>query len=148
MNLKIIIILTNNPFCSSSASANRWLALIEGLAFLQVRAHLIVCGGFISVEEIKNFGNKGVYKNISYEYIRPIVVQGYWKVRYHNYIGQVLRNGRILKELQKRLSNESGIIWTDASPLSYRFAEAFKRTNPQAKLFIEMSEFLDIHQYK
>lgn len=141
------IIIAVNPFHQSSASANRWLTLVEGVAALGAKVNLLIFGGYTSVEEKAKFGLNGFYKNINYEYILPILVQGYWKVRFHNYIGQALRNRKLLLEVIKRLKNEKGIVWTDSSPLSFQFAMALKRRSPKAKLFVEMSEFLDIHQY-
>lgn len=143
----VLVVVNSNPFHQSSASANRWLTLIEGLASLSTNVNLLICGGYTSAEEKAEFGSKGFHKNISYEYVLSILVLGYWKVRFYNYIGQTIRNGQVIKELQKRLEHETGIIWTDSSPLSFRFAVAFKKQNLKAKLFIEMSEFLDIHQY-
>ncbi|RZS98473.1 glycosyltransferase family 4 protein [Cecembia calidifontis] len=143
----IKILIFQNPYNQSSASANRWLTLIEGVASLGGKIHLLICGGYTSAEEKAKFGVKGKHKNVSYEYVLPILVQGYWKVRFHNYIGQAIRNGQVIRELQKRLKHEKGVIWTDASPLSFKFAVAFKKQNTHAKLFIEMSEFLDIHRY-
>ena len=147
MKFKITIILTENPYCGSSATANRWLTLIEGIASLDVKVHLVLCGGFASVHEKAIFGVKGVYEKISYEYILPIMVQGYLKVRFYNYISQLIRNGHVIKVLNERLKHETGVIWTDASPLSFKFTVSFKKKNQHAKLFVEMSEFLDIHQY-
>ena len=147
MNLKIIIILTNNPYYGSSASANRWLTLIEGISSLNASVHLLLCGGFSSFEEKTKFGVKGVHGNISYEYVLPILIQGYWKVRFYNYIGQSGRNAQVLIELLKRYKLENGVIWTDTSFMSFKFAVSFKEHNPHAKLFVEMSEFLDIHHY-
>ena len=145
--ININIIIRNNLFFQSSASANRFLTLVEGIASLGGKVQLLICGGYTSAEEKARFGAKGVYKNINYEYVLPILVQGYWQVRFHNYIGQAIRNGQVIRELQNRLKHETGIIWTDASSLSFRFAVTFKKQNPQSKLFIEMSEFLDIHRY-
>ncbi len=102
---------------------------------------------FVSAQEKAIFGVKGVYEKISYEYIFPILVQGYLKVRFYNYIGQLIRNRQVIKVLQERLKNETGVIWTDVSSLSFKFAVSFKKQNQHAKLFVEMSEFLDIHQY-
>jgi glycosyltransferase involved in cell wall biosynthesis len=146
-DLNILVKISFNPYIKNSASANRWLTLIEGVASLGGKVHLLICGGYTSWEEKAKFGVKGKHKNVSYEYILPILVQGYWQVRFHNYIGQAIRNGQVIRELRKRLKHETGVIWTDASPMSFQFAVHFKKQNPQAKLFIEMSEFLDIHKY-
>jgi glycosyltransferase involved in cell wall biosynthesis len=145
--MKITTIIASNPFCLSSASANRWLTLIEGVASLGGKVHLLISGGYTSAEEKAKFGLKGKHKNVTYEYVLPILVQGYWQVRFYNYIGQAIRNGQVISKLHKLLKHESGIIWTDAFPMSFQFAVHFKKQNQQAKLFIEMSEFLDIHHY-
>lgn len=145
--MNLIIVISSNPFQHSSASANRWLNLIEGIASLDAKVQLLICGGYTSAAEKATFGVKGIYKNISYEYVLPILVEGYWMVRFHNYIGQVIRNGQVIWELQKRFKHATEVIWTDASSLSFQFVVALKKQNPQAKLFIEMNEFLDIHHY-
>lgn len=141
----IKIVINFNPFYQSSASANRWLTLIEGVVNLGVKVHMLICGGFTSSLEKTKFGIKGEHNNVSYEYILPTLVQGYWKVRFHNYVGHFIRNGQVINELLKRLKHDEGLVWTDDSILSFKFAPIFKRQNHQAKLFIEMSEFLDIH---
>lgn len=145
MDTKILISI--NPFDKSSASGNRWLTLVEGIALLDAQVHLIIYGGFTSVEEKAKFGAKGVHGNISYEYVLPILVKGYWNVRFHNYIGNAIRFCQVISVLKKLLKHEKGVIWTDASSMSFQFAVHFKKQNLKAKLFIEMSEFLDIHRY-
>jgi glycosyltransferase involved in cell wall biosynthesis len=145
--LKIFILLDLNPFSHSSASANRWLTLIEGIASLDAKVHLLICGGFASAQEKAIFGVNGVYEKVSYEYILPILVHGYLKVRFYNYIGQSIRNGQVIKVLQERLKHETGVIWTDTSTLSFKYAVSFKKQNTHSKLFLEVSEFFDIHKY-
>jgi glycosyltransferase involved in cell wall biosynthesis len=120
---------------------------MEGIASLGVKVQFFVCGGYFRAEEMANFGSKGVHRNLYYEYVLPNLFQGYWKVRFHNYIGQYIRNRQVVRELQKLLENTKGVIWTDTSALSFQFAVSFKKQNPHSKLFLEMSEFLDIHKY-
>lgn len=143
----IKIIIENNPFDKPTASANRWLTLIDGVTSLGSKVHLLICGGYTSSDEKAKFGPKGVFKNVSYEYVLPILVQGYWNFRFYKYIGQRIRNRQVIRELQKLLNHETGVIWMDVSPMSFQFAVAFKMQNPKVILFIEMSEFLDIHRY-
>lgn len=147
MKFNIIFVLTQNPYCWSSASSNRWLSLMEGIASLGVKVQFLVCGGYFRAEEMSNFGPKGVHRNLNYEYVLPNLFQGYWKVRFHNYIGQYIRNRQVVRELQKILKNSKSVIWTDTSALGFKFAVSFKKHNPHSKLFLEMSEFLDIHKY-
>jgi glycosyltransferase involved in cell wall biosynthesis len=145
--MNITLLISKNPFCENNAGANRLINLIEGVADLGVIVRLFICNGYNSSEEKAKFGIQGVHNNINYEYIMPMLIQGYWKVRIYNYLGQFIRNRRLIYELNKRLKNSIEIIWTDASVLSFRFAVYFKNRNPNAQLFVELSEYLDIHLY-
>ncbi|EKB49150.1 hypothetical protein [Cecembia lonarensis] len=102
----VSVVINSNPFNQSSASANRWLTLIEGIASLGAKVQLLISGGYTSAEEKEKFGAKGVHKNISYEYVLPILVEGYWMVRFHNYIGQTIRNGQVIKKLKNFLKRK------------------------------------------
>lgn len=143
----VTVVIYSNPFFQSSASANRWLTLIEGLCATGVKVYLLICGGYMTANEQTKFGVKGIYKNISYEYVLPILLQGYWKVRFYNYFGQTFRNSKVINELLKRFKNDSDIIWTDSTQLSFQFTFALKKQKTRAKCFVEMSEFLDIHMF-
>ena len=46
--MKIYVLIQNNPFTQNSASANRWLTLIEGISSLDAKIHLLIFGGFIN----------------------------------------------------------------------------------------------------
>ena len=56
--MKIKIILNSNPFFSASASANRWLTLIEGLNKFEVSIQLLIIGNFQSNTEKDNYNVK------------------------------------------------------------------------------------------
>ncbi|MFN3873603.1 MAG: glycosyltransferase family 4 protein [Ignavibacterium sp.] len=45
------------------------------------------------------------------------------------------------------MKDKSGIIWTDASYYGFKLAELLKKHQPNSCLFLELSEFLDIHRY-
>jgi glycosyltransferase involved in cell wall biosynthesis len=145
--MDIYIVVSFNPIDKPYASANRWISLIEGITSLGAKVHLIISGGFSTLQEKDRFDETGVHGNISYEYVLPIVIQGYLKVRFYNYFGNFIRNRQLIRNLQKRLNNVKGFVWTDASALSFKFAVSFKKQNPHSKLFLELSEFLDIHKY-
>ena len=68
MILKIAAILPHNPFFVSSASANRWRTMIEGLANLGIEMHLIVLRGYQSKEEFKELGFNGVKNDVFCHY--------------------------------------------------------------------------------
>ncbi len=145
MNINIIIGF--NPFASASASGNRWLTLIEGLATLGVNIKINIYGPYKSANEQKLFGIEGVYKNITYKYIKPRLFQGYFSGRFEVYIGESFRLNSMMKEIIKEINSNNEIIWTDASYFGFKLAAQLRKLNPYIKLFLEMSEFLDIHKY-
>ncbi len=143
----ITILINYNPWTQHSASSNRWLTLIHGLAALQVEVRTIIYGGYSSKNEIDAWGQQGNYNNVSYEYVLPIIVEGYWKVRFYNYLGQYFNKNKVINRLSKALIGTKDIIWTDTTLLGFELAYILKKQNPQRILFTEMSEFLDIHLY-
>jgi glycosyltransferase involved in cell wall biosynthesis len=145
--MKITILIEQNPFSASSASANRWLTLLEGLSTLGARIQMLIYGGYQSQKESVNWNNEGEKYGLSYKYIAPLLINGYLKRRFYNHIGSALRKFKISKLIFREIENHKGIIWTDASYFSFQLAVKIKLKHPQILLFLEMSEFLDIHKY-
>lgn len=145
--MKILIVINKNPFFESSASANRWLTLIEGLANFGVQIQLFVYGGYKSEKEAINWKTCGEKNGINYKYINPRLINGYLKQRYQIYIGSELQKPKLLKLILQELKDNEGVVWTDASHFGFQLAVKIKKVFPEKKLFLEMSEFLDIHKY-
>ncbi len=145
MNINIIIGF--NPFASASASGNRWLTLIEGLATLGVNIKINIYGPYKSANEQNTFGFEGVYKNIKFKYVKPRLIQGYFSGRFEVYVGECLKQNSLMKEIVKEINFNNEIIWTDSSYFGFKLAVKLREVNPKCKLFLEMSEFLDIHKY-
>lgn len=143
----INIVIEKNPFVQNSASANRLLALIEGVASLNKKVKMLIYGGYSSMKEESNWGKNGIHENIDYEYVLPAVVEGYWKVRFYNYLGHFFRNKKLIKKIVSELKQKEGIVWIDSSSLGFRLVSNLKKVSPNLKLFNEISEFLDIHHY-
>ncbi len=145
--MKILVILSFNPYFQSSASANRWLTLIEGLSSLGVKVELLIYGGFNSVEEAAINRISEYRERVTCKYIEPKLIQGYWKRRYNTYIGDHLREGRLVKLIIEEIENKGEIVWTDPSLFGYKLAIQLKKSQPNLRLFLELSEFPDIHKY-
>lgn len=143
--MKITIIIDKNPFSQSSASANRWLTLIEGLAMLGSRVKLLIYGGYSSRNELNNWGKKGEKNGVIYQYVSLQLIEGYWKKRFDIYIGKKLNEGRLMNVVINSVDKDADIIWTDSSLFGIKLAHRLKNQGSSAKLFLEMSEFLDIH---
>lgn len=144
---KLIIIVKYNPYLESSASANRWRSLIEGLTKLHVEICIYIFGGYQSENEFKSINISEKYINISIIYITPRVLQGYWRKRYHTYIGERLNERCLMEQIIEEIRNKEGIVWTDSSLFSFRLAVYLNKLQPNRILFLELSEYLDIHKY-
>jgi glycosyltransferase involved in cell wall biosynthesis len=144
--VKILILINHNPFCSSSASANRWLTLIEGLANLGVQIKLLIYGGYQTENEVINWKTFGEKNGINYKYLEPRLVMGFLKQRYYIYIGFVFQRRRLSKLILQELKQYDGLVWTDSSHFGFELAVKIRKTISELKLFLEMSEFLDIHK--
>src|SRR5690554_3620397 len=109
--MQIKIIISNNPFVTSSASANRWLTLIEGLNSLNVDIQILIVGNYQSKEEKEKFSSVSNINGIEIKYLTSKLVVGLWQRRYYNYIGKHIQNLRTNKKVSKELLNFTGIVW-------------------------------------
>lgn len=144
--MKIAIIIEYNPFNQSSASANRWLTLIEGLVNLGFKINLVIYGGYSSSDELNKWNKKGLYNGISYHYVSTFLVQGYWQKRFDIYIGKNVRKAQLMSSIISSVEKDTDIVWTDSSLFGFKLAYKWKKLNRSGKLFLEMSEFIDIYK--
>jgi len=143
MNIKIII--NTNPFYAASASANRWLSLIQGLSQLGVEIQILVIGNYQSAEEKEKFGKYYTTNNIEVKYLTSKVTDGLWQRRYHNYIGKYLQLIQTKSKIKKELVGFEGIVWAENDLEIWKIITAIPEKS--FKLIAEMSEFLDNHNY-
>lgn len=143
--MKIKIILNSNPFFSASASANRWLTLIEGLNKFEVSIQLLIIGNFQSNAEKDNYNRSSNVNGIEIKYLTNKIVEGLWQRRFHNYIGKHLQNKFVSKKIKKELQGFDGIVWAENDLSIWKILNQI--VNKNFKLIAEMSEFLDIHNY-
>ncbi|MGC8979632.1 glycosyltransferase family 4 protein [Caldisericum sp.] len=132
---------------ASSASANRWLTLIEGLKNLGVNINMLIYGPYQREQEANDWKEEGNYQGVHFKYINPQIISGYWRKRFYVYIEEPLGTMFLIRKLISKLKDQRGIIWTEASFLGFRLAVEMKKHFPQRRFFLEMSEFLDIHRY-
>lgn len=146
--MKLFIILSVNPFVEASASANRWLTLIEGLAKLGAEIQLLIYGGYRSIAEKEEWGKSDQKQNLQYHYINQDQNKGYVRIRYNHYIGSYFSLKNMQNKLFRILVGQKGIVWTDSGMFALRMAVGLREKQlNDLKLFIEMSEFLDIYKY-
>lgn len=146
--MKIVFIIEQNPYFQNSASANRWMTLIDGLKNLGLSLELLIYGGYQTNEEKSRWPSIGIYNGIKFEYLNQMVFEGYWKIRFYNYIGHIFVHKHIRNIIIKKFKNAKEIVWTDVSFFSFQLSVKLKaKNNTDVKLFLEISEFLDIHKY-
>jgi len=144
--MQIKILISKNPFFTSSASANRWLTLIEGLNSLEVKIQILVIGNYQSKIEKQKFKSLSELDGIEIKYLTSKLVTGLWQRRYYNYIGKHIQKLNSRKKIEKELSNFEGIVWAENKMTIWKTVAEIKKDKP-FKLISEMSEFLDIHHF-
>lgn len=142
---KVVFLLEKNPFRTSSASANRWLTLINGLNNLNVSIQIIIYGHYQSTLEKKTTESHSSISGIQIRYITDVLHGDIWKKRYYKYIGNHIHAIKISRIIRNELTHYNGIVWTDNYKTIWKIVASIK--NKSFKLVTEMSEFLDIHYY-
>lgn len=143
--MRIKILLSSNPFYTASASANRWLTLIQGLNNLGIEIQLVIYGNYQSNAEKVNNGSDINSKGIEIKYLTSKIVDTLWQRRFDKYIGKYLQHFQITKKIVEELSDFEGIVWTENDIIVWKIIHNIPQKS--FKLITEMSEFLDIHQY-
>ena len=143
--MKVKILINTNPFYTSSASANRWLTLIEGLNDLKVSVQILVIGNYQSKGEQEKFEHISNINGIEIKYLTTKIVNGLWQRRIYKYFGKHIQSFRIKNKIRKETLNFDGIIWTQNDLTIWKMITSIP--DKSFKLISEMSEFLDIHHY-
>ncbi len=144
--MNLIVVLKYNPFFVSSASANRWLTLLVGLEQRGAKIVVLVFGGHQSEEEYKTLGNSSFYNGIEFQYVLPLRYKTLWQKRINRYILEPIKSKLLLKILIRHINKLEGLVWIDATLSSFKLSEKLKFSDKSRKLFVEMSEFLDIYE--
>ena len=143
--MHIKILLNANPFSAASASANRWLTLIEGLDQLGVKIQIFVVGNFKSEKEKKVFALRPKHESIEINYLSTQVAENIWTRRFDKYIGRHFTFRKIKNKITTELLGFKGIVWCENDLDLWKIISSIP--NKSFHLIAEMSEFLDIHQY-
>jgi glycosyltransferase involved in cell wall biosynthesis len=143
MNIKILI--STNPFESSSATANRWLTLIEGLNGLGANVQLLVTGNYQSKAEQKKFSQESAIDGITIKYLTSKIVAGLWQRRYFQYVGKYIQASQTKKKIKNELADFDGVVWSENNIVIWKIITSI--SEKRFTLISEMSEFLDIHHF-
>ena len=141
--MKIIIILSVNPFYAASATANRWLSLIQGLNKLGTEIRILIYGHYQTKEEKVICGKQYDIEEIAIKYVNYKLADSLWKRRYYKYIGKHVQSIKTHQRIKKEILDFDGIVWPENDITIWKIVS--KISNRSFKLICEMSEFLDIH---
>ena len=144
--MRIIVLFRLNPFFESSASSNRWRTLLEGLSHLNANITIFITGGYNSIDEYRKLNIRGNLGRIHYRYFNFLFYSNIWLNRINHYILfpiTIIWVKTRIKRIIKR--KPESIVWVSHDLVHLKMAVTLKKEQPSLKLFIEMSEFLDIH---
>ncbi len=146
--MTIIILVKTNPFFENVASANRLRTLIDGLTSLGASIELFITGGYNSLTEYNKLRNNGTCNGIKYKYMTMLFHHNIWLRRLNLYLLNPIMEWfirwRILSILK---TNELCIVWSSTELAHFKLVLWLKSHLPNNIYFLEMSEFLCIHQY-
>lgn len=137
--MKILSILDHNPYASSSATANRFISLAEGLQVCGNQIDLLLMNGYLDRQEYETFGHKGTHNSINYKYINPVLFK-------NKYIRKPLKviffKALITKKLTKIiLESNYDYVWIGYSSIALKVGLSLVKENLPVKFFHERSEF-------
>jgi len=144
--VKVIVLRNHNPYSISSASSNRIITLIEGLASLGVEIELMVTRGYQTKHEEIEFGSFGIINGVKYKYISTLVASNFLIKRIDKYIFQPLFSSIKAMKIRKLLLKEpeNTIIWPF---VSIEHLKAIKKKLPGKIYFAENNEYPDFHKF-
>ncbi len=145
--MKIVFFRNHNPFAISSAAANRYRTLMEGLTIIGVTVKVYLTEGYQSKDEKNQFKKAGEIHGIEYEYIFPFQFSSYFSKRFYKYLLNPVLLPYKAKKIRRLLKKEETgtIVWPS---VSLEQLIAIKRKMRGLIYFTESNEFPDIHKYQ
>jgi glycosyltransferase involved in cell wall biosynthesis len=143
--MKIAVLDNQNIFKASSASANRWRTMLEGLAKHGVEVHLIVTQGYQSMAEYREFKKHGVIGGIHCHYTVFLLRSGLWQRRLVKYVLSPMLAGLNRRRVSMLLNHLSPdiLFLHPSSAICDMYARIYPEKTDVFKLMIELSEFND-----
>jgi glycosyltransferase involved in cell wall biosynthesis len=145
--MEIFIIAPLNPFYSNTATSNRLLSILNGLHSIGVGINFIFTQGYQSAIEKLEFGKKGEFNGLKYLYLSTNLLDNIWKRRWHIYVWNRVNSLFIKLKIFRNLKNSNGILWVANETELLKSVLYLKNKNNDLKLFMELSEFPDIHLF-
>lgn len=138
--MKILFLRQYNPYTESSASANRFRGLLDGLKQLGHTVDIAVCGGILN-------GDRNCIASKEVIYLSKANFYSYWLTRLNTYVLKFFYE-KLAEYRFKRISLSTyDIIWlTKDCDVIMRMVLKAKSMDP--KTFMELNEFDDFYKSK
>ncbi len=144
--MKIAVVHGENIFKVSSASANRWRTMLEGLVKQGAEVHLIVTQGYRSIDEYRQVMSSAVFCGIRCHYTIFLLRNTYWARRIVRYVFSPLArplNRLRLAQLLRRIAPD--VVFLHPSFETFdMYSGIHSRNTGKYKLMIELNEFNDV----
>lgn len=145
--MKILFPIDTNPFYDTSALGNRYESLIIGLLNNNVNVTIYVLGGYNSLKEFREKGFKKDYPKLKIKYIVFTFQNHLWIRRLNIYFLFFIFNYFINRRLEQAYQDDYNYLWISGSlTLRKHVLENLHKLPKKIKLFIELSEFQNIHK--
>ncbi len=145
--MKILVLDNENPFEVSSASANRWRTLIDGLADEGAQVHVVVVQGYQTTGEIRKNKNNNTTQRLHFYYSIFLLHSTVWWSRASIYIlGPLFHKLNILRTKKIIEKVDPDVVFLHPSTEVFSIFKAiYEGKKRKFKLMVEIGEFNDIH---
>ncbi len=142
--MKILFIRSLNPYFESSASANRYSGLIDGLLGQGAEVTLVVTQGYNNFNEYKLKGKLDEGNNLEIKYLVPTFHHNIWLRRINVYLLSSVFQFIINVRLRRYFSSNFDIVWlTYEKKILTSFCKY--KEYVRGKTLIELNEYNDLH---
>ncbi|GHT65444.1 hypothetical protein AGMMS50239_25370 [Bacteroidia bacterium] len=145
--MEIVLIRGLNPYFESSASANRYTSIIDGLIRNGANVTLIVTNGYNNISEFKLSGIKAPNSNLNIKYTITTFNHNIWLRRINGYLLSGINAWYSNFKLKRYfVEQQYDFLWlTNDATILHFFVRNHKKLNYK-KSIIELNEFNDIYK--
>ncbi|MDD4747751.1 MAG: glycosyltransferase [Salinivirgaceae bacterium] len=142
--MKILFIRSHNPYFETSASANRYLGLLDGLLAQGANITLVITEGYNYFLEYKLKGRPSEKENLEIKYLIPTLNYNIWFRRINRYLLSGIFQHIINVRLNHFFKLDYDFIWLT---FEKKILAAYYKNQSRikGKTLMELNEFNDLH---
>ena len=143
--MKLLFIRNLNPFFESSASANRYAGIIDGLLNCGVKIDLLITGGYCNKREKRLYGIQKFNKNLQVKYLIHTYNHNIWLRRINTYLLSGLYQFIINMQTKKYFKSDYDYVWL-GSETKILNSLLVNQSFLKGKSILELNEYNDLHE--